>query len=188
MRPIAANLNKNDQREFKTVGDLVLSRRCMTFYPDEFVNIILPALQTGASSAAGVVDDEGNLIGLLTERHILRHIFLKVLDPTINPANLRKYLEDMTVEEAMIPTPETLDESICLEDAVGMMVRRGYRFMPVVSRADRNHLLGIVDEREIALHLKNRLLEAKKTAEETQSILSFMLREPYGAGTQLTGT
>lgn len=188
MRPIAASLKNDNRQPFKTVGDLALSRRCMTFHPDEFVNVILPVLQTSAAGAAGVVDDEGSLVGLLTERHILRHVFLKVFDPTINPANLRKYLEDMTVEEAMIPAPETLDESIGMEDAVGMMVRRGYRFMPVVSRTDKRHLLGIVDEREIALHLKNQLQEVKKTAEETQSILSFMLREPYGAGMQLTGT
>jgi CBS domain-containing protein len=185
MRTIAANSNLNSFK-INTVGDLVSRRRCLTFRPDEFVDVILPVLQNSKEGVAGVLDDEGNLIGLLTERQILRQVFMKAVDPSINPLNLRKYIQDMTVEQAMIPWPETLDENIDIEDAVGMMLRRDYRFMPVVSRDDRHHLLGIASEHEMALHLQHRLQKVKQSEEETKSLLSCMLREPYGVGVQLS--
>lgn len=185
MRTVTAKTVNDKNSTIRTVGDLALSRRCMTFRPEEYVSVILPVLQTHEAGAAGVVDDDGNLVGLLTERQILRRVFMKAVDPTINPANLRNYIEDMMVQEAMIAAPETLDEDIDMEDAVGMMLRRGYRFMPVVSRFDRQHLLGIVSEHEMALQLKNKLQEVKKSEETAKSLLSFMLHEPYGVGAQL---
>lgn len=185
MRTITAKLDKETSRPVKTVGDLASSRKCLTFRPDEFVSVILLALQTG-EGAAGVTDDEGNLVGLLTERRILRQIFLKAIDPTINPANLRKYMEDMTVAEVMINAPETLHEDIDLEDAANIMLQRGYRYMPVVSRVEKSHLLGIVSEREIAAQLKYRLEQVKKSEEDTRNLLSFMLHEPYGEGLRLS--
>ena len=188
MRTVAANTNIDfqSQQTIQTAGDLALSRRCITFRPDEFVDVILPVLQNSREGAAGVLDDEGNLIGLLTERQILRQVFMKAVDPAINPANLRKYIQDMTVSQAMIPYPETLDEDIDIEEAVGIMLRHGYRFMPVVSKADRQHLLGVVSEQEMALHLKKRLQKARQSEEETKTLLFSMLHEPYGTGVALS--
>jgi CBS domain-containing protein len=186
-RTIQNNQNRNKQSTPRTVGDLVTKRRCMTFHPGEYVEIILPLLQSHETGVAGVLDDEGGLVGLLTEREILRRIFARIHDPVISPANLRKHLEDMTVEEVMIAAPRTLDEATDFEEAAGMMLLHNLRFMPVVSRADREHLLGIVSEREVAEALRTRLLEIKQSEAESRSLLSFMLHEPYGLGYSMTG-
>lgn len=183
MRTIAANTNKSAM-PVKTIGDIVSRRHSPSFFESDFVKVILPILQEADLGAAGVLDEEGRLSGLLTERSILRHIFARNSDKLIHPANVKKYLDDMLVEEVMIPGPETLDENISVEDAAAIMLRRGYRYMPVVSRLDRKQLLGIVSERELAIQLQQKLQEVKKSEDEHKSLLSCLLREPYGMGYQ----
>jgi CBS domain-containing protein len=183
MRPIAANANLL-QHPAKTIGDVVSQRHCPSFFKTDHVRVILPLLQESAHGAAGVLDEEGRLAGMLTEREILRRMFATSADKTIHAANIRKYLDDMTVGDAMIASPETLDDDIAIEDAAGMMLRRGYRFMPVVSRYNREALLGIVSERELAAQLHVRLQETRRSEMEHKNVLAYLLREPYGAGYQ----
>lgn len=181
MRTIAANTNKSPM-PVSTIGDIVSQRHSPSFFETDYIKVILPILQEADMGAAGVLNDEGELSGLLTERAILRHIFARSADKLIHPANVKKHLDDMLVDEVMIPKPETLDDDISIEDAAGMMLRRGYRYMPVVSRFDRKRLLGIVSERELALQLERKLKEVKKSEYEHKSLLASLLREPYGGG------
>ncbi|HYD16920.1 MAG TPA: CBS domain-containing protein [Patescibacteria group bacterium] len=181
MRTIAANLN-SPLPPPRTVGELVARRDSPRFFESDYVKIILPLLQEGDLGAAGVVDDDGLLTGLLTERSILRHVFARSSDRWIHSSNVKKYIDDMMVMDAMIPAPDTLDDDTGVEEAAGLMLRRGYRFMPVVSRYDRRHLLGIVSERELALQLQQRLQEARRQERAQSSILTYMMAEPYGSG------
>lgn len=171
-------------QQFQTVGDIARSRRCLTFLPEQFIRVILPAMQRNGAGAAGVVDEEGELIGLLTEREILRRVFAMATDPLINPGNLGKHIDDLTVAGVMAPQPVTLFEDADIEEALGTMVKQGFRFMPVVSRADPRHLVGIADERELALLVQNRLRDLKRSEAESRSLLAYLFREPYGAGFQ----
>ncbi len=182
MRMIAANANGT--MPVKNLGDIVTRRFCPSFFETDYVKIILPLLQETDLGATGVLDEEGNLSGLLTERAILRHMFARSFDKLVHPTNIKKYLDDMLVADVMIPNPETFDDDITIEDAAAIMLRRGYRYMPVVNRFDRKRLLGIVSERELAQHLKEQLEEVKRSETAHKSILSYMLCEPYGAGFQ----
>jgi CBS domain-containing protein len=186
MRTIAANANL-PLTSAKTVGDIVSHRFSPTFFENDYVKLILPFLQEADAGAACVLDDNDRLSGLLTERAILRHIFACSSDKLINSKNVRKYIEDMRVNDVMIRKPETLDDTMTIEDAAGLMLRRGYRFMPVVSRAGRDKVLGIVGERELAIHLQQLLQEAKKSEQAHKSLFWQMLREPYGSGYALEG-
>lgn len=183
MRTIAANSNHSNM-PVKTLGDIVAHRHSPSFFETDYIRVVLPLLQEGEFGAAGVLDDEGRLSGLLTERAILRQMFARTSDKLIHASNVKKYLDDMTVSDVMIQRPETLDDDISIEDAAGMMLRRGYRYMPVVSRFDRTRLLGIVSERELALQLQEQLQEVKKTERTQRTMLNYMLWEPYGSGNQ----
>jgi CBS domain-containing protein len=182
MGKIAANLNR--PAPTRTLGDIVSTRPAAEFFETDYVKVVLPLLQETECGAAGVLDDEGRLTGLLTERSILRHVFARSCDRLLSPLNLRKYIDDMTVGEAMIAAPETLPENMPIEEAAALMLRRGYRYMPVVSRFDSRRLLGIVSERELARHLQLQLEETKKSEKAHKSVLSFMLAEPYGCAWQ----
>ncbi|MDI1226097.1 MAG: CBS domain-containing protein [bacterium] len=182
MRTIAANTNS--PLRVKNLGDIVTRRFCPSFFETDYVKIILPLLYESDLGAAGVLDEDGNLSGLLTERAILRHMFARSFDKLVHPTNIKKYLDDMMVDEVMIPHPETFDDDISIEDAAAIMLRRGYRYMPVVNRLDRKRLIGIVSERELAQQLKEQLEEAKRSENTHKSLLSYMLCEPYGNGYQ----
>lgn len=185
MRPIAANSNKSPHslNSPNTVGEIVSARHNLSFFEYDYLKVILPLLQESDMPAAGVLDEHGQLSGLLTERCILRHIFARSTDKLTHASNVKKYLDDMLVADAMIHAPEALDDDMPIEEATGLMLRRGYRFMPVVSRYDRRRLLGIVGERELAAHLQKQVEHLKKSEKTQQSILAYMLREPYGGGT-----
>lgn len=142
-------------------------------------------MQAARTDCAGVVDSERNLIGMLTEREILRHIFAMLTDPTISLKNIGKHVDDMTVQEVMIKDPRVLKDDTDIEDALETMTELGFRFMPVVSRHDGRRLVGFVDEREVAIHVKNRLDRIKREAAEAKAVLLSFFREPYGAGYSL---
>jgi CBS domain-containing protein len=165
-----------------TIGDIAASRNCLSFQPDQFVKLILKAMQSSRTGSAGVVDDDGNLVGMLTEREILRRVFAMIDDRTIDHSKLGKYIDDMIVRDVMISNPRILSDNVDIEDALEIMTRLGFRYMPVVSRFDGRKLLGVVDEREVAIHVKNRLDQVKEDVEKKSSLLSYFFREPYGTG------
>lgn len=184
MRPIAANLNNAAQMSL-TVGDIISRRKCLSFFESDHVKITLPLLQEHDVPAAGVLDAEGRLCGLLTERGILRHIFAYTRDRLIHENNIKKYLDDMLVRDVMAHRPESIPDNLPVEEAAALMLRRGYRFMPVVSRYDNTHFVGVIGESEVAAHLNTRLQHLKRSETTQQAILSYMLAEPYGRGADI---
>lgn len=172
----------NRTEDIATVGDIAAARKCLLFYPEEYIKIILRAMQNNRTGCAGVIDDQGALIGLLTERHILRRIFSLLSDPTINQANIGKYIDDMRVMDVMISHPETLDSDTDIEDALQFMTELGFRYMPVVSPYNKQVALGFVDEREVAIHVAHRLERLRREATEKDRVFQQLLREPYGPG------
>ncbi len=185
MRPTAANLNRKPVQTGKTVGDIISRRHALSLFENDHIKIILPMLQENDIPAAGVLDEHGRLQGLLTERGILRHIFAYSCDRFIHGSNMKKYLDDMLVRDAMFYKPETLRDDMCIEEAASLMLKRGYRFMPVVSRYDSSHFLGIVGERELAAQLHECVEELKRSETTHKAILSYMLAEPYGRGAEV---
>ena len=178
----ATNSNSNNNLPFdhiQTIGDVVSHRHCPVFFENDPVKIILPLLEESGTGAAGVVDMEGALTGLLTERDILRHVFAR--SATGRGAGGR-LLDTLSVGDVMTSGPETLQEDMTIEDAAAFMLRRGRHVMPVVSRYDARCLVGIVSEHELSGCLQERLKAARKSERAHKSILSYMLREPYGAG------
>lgn len=185
MRPTAANINRKPDKTGKTVGEVISRRNALSLFENDHVKIILPMLQENDIPAAGVLDEHGRLGGLLTERGILRHIFAYSCDRFIHGSNMKKYLDDMLVRDAMIHKPESVPDDLSIEEAASLMLRRGYRFMPVVSRYDSSHFLGIVSERELAARLQECVEELKQSETTHKAILSYMLAEPYGRGAEV---
>lgn len=169
------------EHEIRTVGDIAISRNCLSFQPGQYVKLILKAMQHARTGSAGIVDEHGKLIGLLTEREILRRIFAMITDCTLNHSKMGKYIDDMVVEDVMIPHPQTLQDDTDIEDALEIMTHLGYRYMPVVSHLDGCRLVGVVDERELAIHVKNRLERLKEESRRQASLLGYLFHEPYGA-------
>jgi CBS domain-containing protein len=86
--------------------------------------------------AVGVVDREGRVVGIFTERDVLRKLTLTGMNPETTPV---RDLMTTNVEMAMLETGPG--------EAMATMVERHFRHLPVVD--DRGKLLGILSIRNL---------------------------------------
>jgi CBS domain-containing protein len=83
---------------------------------------------------AVVVKDFGRLIGILTERDMLRAMASRV------------HTSEARVRQWMTPDPITAPPDLPLDDAAQIMLDNGFRHLPVV---DGSNVLGIVSLRRV---------------------------------------
>jgi CBS domain-containing protein len=86
--------------------------------------------------AVAVIDDEGIVAGMFTERDLLEKFALSGRDPHRTP-----------VRELMSPMVEMATEETTPAEALKVMLERHYRHMPVVD--ERGKVLGILSIRHI---------------------------------------
>ncbi|MCE4600569.1 MAG: CBS domain-containing protein [Desulfurococcales archaeon] len=86
--------------------------------------------------ALPVIDEEGKLVGIFTERDLLKRVIAKKLDP-----------EKTLISEVMTPSPVSIDPEEPVENARFLMAKLKTRHLPVVDKDGR--LIGIVSIRDI---------------------------------------
>jgi CBS domain-containing protein len=101
--------------------------------------------------AVAVVDDEGIVAGMFTERDVLEKFALSGRDPRQTP-----------VRELMSPMVEMATEETTPAEALEVMLERHYRHMPIVD--DKGKVLGILSIRHILEARIDRLLQQLATA------------------------
>ncbi len=89
---------------------------------------------TNADHGALPVTWHGRLIGIITERDIL-----KAVARGSNP-------KETKVSELMTPDPDSLEPDVSVEDAASWMLAAGYRHLPVV---DNGEILGILSMKDV---------------------------------------
>lgn len=99
-----------------------------------------------AVGAVAVIDEQGIVAGMFTERDVLAKFALSGRDPKSTP-----------VRELMSPIVEMATEATTLSEALQVMVERHYRHMPIVD--ERGKLLGICSIRNILQARIDDLLE-----------------------------
>jgi CBS domain-containing protein len=116
-----------------TLGE-VMTRDVLTVAPEDTIGEAAQKM-TDQGVGAVVVSDFGRLIGIFTERDLMRAVAGRV-----HPSEAR-------VREWMTPDPLTMTEDASVEDAGQAMIERGFRHIPVVA-AER--AVGIVSIRDVA--------------------------------------
>jgi CBS domain-containing protein len=91
-----------------------------------------------AGVGALVVTDFGSIIGIVTERDILRAVALRT-----HPSTAR-------VRQWMTSDPVTVEPSVPVEEAARLMLERNFRHLPVVAEG---RVLGIVSLRDVVRRL-----------------------------------
>jgi CBS domain-containing protein len=86
--------------------------------------------------AVGVVDREGRVAGIFTERDVLRKLTLSGVNPETTP-----------VRDLMTPNVEMATEETGPGEAMATMVERHFRHLPVIN--DAGKLLGILSIRNL---------------------------------------
>ncbi|NOZ27696.1 MAG: CBS domain-containing protein [Chloroflexi bacterium] len=136
--------------------------------PDTPVQDIIRMFRDYAVSGLPVVDDEGKLVGIVTEMDLIRRharphapIYFPILDARIPLGREREYRETVrrilatTAEELMTSPVQTVSPDMDVVDLATLMVERGINPVPVVEDGrlvgivSRTDLLRVIEEFEV---------------------------------------
>ena len=120
-------------RVVTTLGEL-MSRDVLTAAPEDTIGEVAEQMVDRNVSSV-LVTDFGRLIGILTERDLVRAIAA------------RMHSSEARVREWMTEDPITAVESTPAEEAARTMLENGFRHLPVV---DGERAIGIVSVRDVA--------------------------------------
>jgi CBS domain-containing protein len=117
----------------RSVGEL-MTRDVLTVAPEDTIG---EAAEKMAEANVGsvVVSDYGRLIGILTERDLLKAVAGRV------------HSSEARVREWMTRDPITVQESTPAREAAKLMLEKGFRHLPVI---DGDQTIGIVSIRDVA--------------------------------------
>lgn len=82
-----------------------------------------------------IVDTPGSLLGIVTERDLMRRVLAKALNP-----------ETTQVFEVMTRNPQCIAPETRVADAVLIMIERGFRHLPIVNAQAK--ILGVFSVRD----------------------------------------
>ena len=115
-----------------TLGKIV-KPNFITVAPEDTLGEVAERM-TNQNVGAVVVRDHGRLIGILTERDMLRAMAARV------------HTSDARVRQWMTADPVTAAQDMTLDDAAKVMLDNGFRHLPVV---DGSSVLGVVSLRRV---------------------------------------
>ncbi len=120
----------------KKIGDIVKNKALFFVKSGETVLNVAKFMAEKNIGAVPVLSEDGKLIGIFSERDILKRVVAKGL----NPAEIK--VDDVMTRELML----ALDEE-SYEECLAKMKKAGIRHLPVVDK--ENNLLGVVSIRDL---------------------------------------
>jgi len=155
----------------------VMTWGAITVKPDESVTRAARLMLENKISGLPVVDDKGQLVGIVTEGDFLRRGELgtqrqrpRWLEFLLGPGRLAaEYVQTSgrKVAQIMTPEPKTITPETPLEQVVGLMERRRIKRLPVVQDGK---LVGIVSRVDLLHALGSIARELKPAASDDATI------------------
>lgn len=136
--------------QLKRVGD-ILRRDVHAVLPETPLNEVIRLIDDNDIQRVAVVDDEGMLLGLISDRDLLRyfkpeqegiwHLLAKVKNPFKQEArragDLQQCIGQTTAGVAMTTELITAREEMLIEEAIALMIDKGLKRLPVVDKDRR---------------------------------------------------
>lgn len=108
-------------------------------------------LMSGLGIGCVVVLEEGSVVGMVTERDLLRRVIADAVDP-----------EETLVKQIMSAPPIVVGPNLALEKAVELMFEHGIKKLPVVEHVnEKTRLVGLITLTDIA-RIQPKLIETLK--------------------------
>lgn len=165
-------------QSFLTVGDLVRPDMRLAFLPDTPAHNVVTALCDREKGAAGVVDNDGRLLGLITEHHIMARLVNAGREPMKRMPYLFRKFYELKASDLMLRHPPVLTGSTGFSQACSTMLEKGAHYMAIVDDAQHNNFMGIISDTEIFTPLQTR---SDYEIEKKDELLSYLMQhEAYG--------
>lgn len=119
----------------RTVIQSVSPRQLVSLGPEASVHEAACAMTAANCGSALVVDLAGSLLGIVTERDLMTRVIARSLDPAAT-----------RVSQVMTAHPRCIGPDARVEDAVLVMIERGFRHLPILSPDGR--LMGVFSMRD----------------------------------------
>ena len=145
----------------KIVPDVVSDQSICSLKKDVTAREAAETMASANVAAVVVVDEQSNIIGILTERDLSRKVVANGTDSN-----------NVLVGDIMTANPDTLSPDDSAGDALELMSSRGYRHLPV---AVDGKCVGLVSIRDLYSTVKESLEEDIKETE------AFVFGDRYGA-------
>lgn len=145
----------------RIIPDIVQNQIIHTLGQDETVLDAARRMKEWDTGAAIILDAEGGLAGILSERDVARRVVACGMDPAKTP-----------ISEVMSRKPYTVSPNDTAFDALEIMRQRHYRHLPVV---DGGKVVAMLSVRDLYEVMKDEL---EHHVRETQA---FVFGDRYGA-------
>lgn len=136
----------------ETLRDVLGQRFIVVVTPSDTVAFAARRMAERRTGSVLLIDDQGKLVGIFTERDLVTRVVARGLDPAKTP------LSQVATTDLLAAKPEDT-----VEETLGVMKEAGIRHLPVVSEG---MLLGIVSMRDLSLlHIGNQRTELHRMRE-----------------------
>lgn len=126
-------------KELQVIGD-IMDTYFLKFTPDTTVKEVIDTLIKQKLFGACIVDDDGKLAGLLSEKQCIK-LYSDEIQGT-----LEGNIADVPVSEIMYPEFQTMSSNMNIVDAAQTFLTSDFRRIPVV---DNGKLVGQITRRDI---------------------------------------
>lgn len=147
--------------ERKIIPEIVNKQKISSLKADNSVFEAAAMMANANIGAVVVVDDDGKLIGIITERDMTLRVVSKASDP-----------KETKIADVMTKNPDTLSPDDSAGDALELMQSRHYRHLPVT---EDGKCVGMVSIRDLYIAAKSSLEENIRETE------AFVFGDRYGA-------
>jgi CBS domain-containing protein len=149
--------------EISILQGVLNKQRLLALSPDDWIRKAARMMSEYHVSAAGVLDENDNFIGLITEQDIVKRA-----------VGVHKNVDRTRVKEIMNRNPVAISVCACINDALITMTNNDVRNLPVL---DGHQLVGIIDIRDLYKEVQVLMHKAIK---ERDSVITYFYGESYG--------
>jgi len=115
-----------------------------TLQKDDLLEFASALMDWSDSASMPVEDDKGNLVGLITTKHILKYF-----------AQKSRTKKEVTVSDIMNENPITVSQQMRIVEVIKLMKKDNLKMLPVVKGTE---LIGVISERNF-INMSKRLIE-----------------------------
>lgn len=119
----------------RTVFQSMSQRHVVSLSPHASVWEAACAMTKANCGSVLIIDTQGVMLGILTERDLMTRVLAKALNPQTTP-----------VSDVMTHNPQSVGPDMKVSEAVLIMIERGFRHLPIVTPADK--ILGVFSVRD----------------------------------------